>query len=278
MAAVPPNALELPIRSHSARGDRWAARPATPEPLAVDALGVVTLNVWFDPAHRKQRGDALISAIEASDADVFCLQEVTPALAGQLEESDVVRDGMEVVWGGGVLSGYGVGVLSRLPVGVAWELELQSLMGRSLLCATLDLEDGPFAIATAHLESTRAMRAERVQQLGTIFEALARQPRAVFCGDFNFDPSEPEEEALHLAYVDLWPRLRPDDPGYTEDTARNVMRLRKHGKHKQVRYDRVLARAPGWRPTEIALFADEPLRGGLFISDHFGVSARLERF
>ena len=278
MASVPPNALELPIRRHSASNDRWAPAGTTAEPLTVHGLGVVTLNVWFDPVHRQQRGAALLSAIEASDADVFCFQEVTPALAQQLEQSELVRDSMEIAWGAGVLAGYGVAILSRLPLRGAWELELESMMGRSLLCATLALDDGPFTIATVHLESTRPMRGERAQQLLTIFEALAPRERVVFCGDFNFDPSEPEEEAIDLAYVDLWPRVHPNAPGYTEDTERNVMRLRVRGKHKQVRYDRILARAPGWRPTEASLFADQPLRGGLFISDHFGVSARLERF
>ena len=267
----------LEVRAFAHATDRWARSRESGGALDLDHLCVVTLNTWFEAVAFEERALALIALLGESDADVFCLQEVTPALAAGLETARVVREEMEVVRGEGTWSGYGCMILSRLPIARARELPLDSIMGRSLVVAEIETTPGSIAVSTVHLESTRSCRGTRVTQLGTIFEALAPFERALLTGDFNFDPRDPEEEALDPSYVDVWPWLRQDEPGYTEDTTRNPMRLHHHGKEKHVRYDRVLARMRGWTPTEVELFADEPVGGDVFVSDHFGVRAGFER-
>lgn len=69
---------------------------------------------------------------------------------------------------------------------------------------------------------------------------------------------------------------RAGEPGYTEDTTRNPVCFVHHGRReKHVRYDRVLAR--GLRPRSAKLVGDAPIADGVFVSDHFGVDARLVR-
>jgi len=95
-------------------------------------------------------------------------------------------------------------------------------------------------------------------------------------GDFNFDSSWAENQNLDPAYQDVWPLLHPSEPGYTEDTEVNTMRLLHTGKHKQVRFDRILLRSeqPGWRAESIQLIGTEPIgieMPNVFPSDHFGL-------
>ncbi|HBQ15286.1 MAG TPA: endonuclease [Myxococcales bacterium] len=265
------SAEEIPFVSWSS--GRWGF--AAPEPGPISALTVLTQNTWFSAAHRARRLRGLLDALERSDADVIALQEVLPDLRDRLLEADWVREQAVLAEGVGVAVSYGVMLIARVPVTRAWELPLPSAMGRSLLAMELTTDAGTLVVATAHFESTREMGATRGAQLEAAFEALDAFDRAVLLGDFNFDPADPEEAALDPRYVDLWPALRPGEPGYTEDTTRNAMRLAAKGREKHVRYDRVLARTPGWVPRAVSLVGTEPLAPGVHLSDHFGVSATL---
>lgn len=270
--------MRLPLRplAFSSAGSRWQPADEGNDPLELDSLSVVTLNTWFDPFEAAQRARGLIAHVRDSDADVICLQEVTPELCARLQGSPEIRDEMELVVGTGVGDAYGNAILSRLPVTRAWELELTSIMNRALVAIELSTSHGRLTIATVHLESTRSLRASRVAQLREVFAAL--EGDALLLGDFNFDPADPEEDALDPRFVDVWPRLRPDEPGFTEDTTNNPMRFDHHGmRDKHVRYDRVLACTRWLRPVEIALFATEPIGPRVHVSDHFGVTARFAR-
>lgn len=269
--------LPLPVLGFAERAGRWTVRSAAtePRPMEPETLSVITLNTWFAPDHRATRIAGLLALLDGLDVDLVCLQEVVPELLNRLLETSWVREEAEVVTSGSVIDGYGQLIVSRLPLRRAWEIELPSLMNRSLLCVELSASS-PWVVSTTHLESTRQLSGSRVEQLSQVFDALRPYPRAMLMGDFNFDPADPEEASLERAYMDAWAALRPQEPGYTEDTTLNHMRYRRRGRHKHVRYDRVLARLPGWRPTEVALFATEALEPDVFVSDHFGVAARYE--
>lgn len=259
----------VPVLAYSEQGGRWVVNNEEGTGLGSE-LSLVTLNTWFEPVHEALRTEALLSLLSDGDADVICLQEVTPRLLAALQESEWVRDEALLATTSSVYGGYGCAILSRTPIHCAWELELHSMMARSLLVVEL----GELAIATVHLESTRALAATRVTQLEAVFHALRRFEHSVLTGDFNFDPSDPEQNALDPVCVDAWSALR-DEPGYTEDTTRNTMRFKHKGREKHVRYDRILVRSGLWRPTQVDLFADEAIGEDVFISDHFGVEARL---
>lgn len=95
-------------------------------------------------------------------------------------------------------------------------------------------------------------------------------------GDFNM--RDDENHRIRAPYRDVWPMLRPDEPGYTEDTSINHMRFDMKGKPRHVRFDRALVK--GWEPTGVELLGTEPVSTELpriFPSDHFGVLCRVRR-
>jgi endonuclease/exonuclease/phosphatase family metal-dependent hydrolase len=276
------------IQSFSMGDGRWVTAAESCTPLHAASFSVATQNTWFNELAWKERANGLLTAIEAANVDFVCLQEVTPRLLNHLRSTPFVRENFRCVCsskvavassfgyghGYGDSHGYGTMILSRLPISVAWELEFDSRMHRTLLVAEVPTASGMLTIATSHLESTRPFRNTRVAQMRTVFSILREVPDVVFVGDFNFDPSEPEEHEVDQRFDDVWRLLRPGDPGFTEDTVRNPMRFQNHQKEKQVRYDRILAKLSHWHPTEIRLFADRHLNDqGLCVSDHFGVSA-----
>jgi tyrosyl-DNA phosphodiesterase 2 len=154
-------------------------------------------------------------------------------------------------------------------------------MGRRLLVAELALNGTITSVATVHLESLRASTDTRAEQLAQIFPLLALAPHALLMGDFNFCASWVSAQAhLDPGYSDLWAALHPDELGYTEDTAINTMRLQQKGRHKHVRFDRVLLRSrqPGWSPQAIQLLGTTAIHAeapAIFPSDHFGLLAQL---
>jgi len=201
------------------------------------------------------------------------LQEVTPELVEKIERAP---------WLGGYETSeldvhpHGLLCLSRVPVRSFVRHALPSMFGRELVIAELDC----LTVGIVHLESTRGLAEQREQQLRRIFPELAPYRDAVLMGDFNFCSTWEEDARLDPAYVDLWSHLRPADPGWTEDTEVNRMRREVSGKHKQVRFDRLLLRSRSWTPGSIELLGTEPIsqaQPALFASDHFGLRAELLR-
>lgn len=242
--------------------------------MTTTRLTLVTYNVWFGEYFTDERRAALMRILRATDADVIGLQEVTPSLLTYLNEQDWLRDGYHFAEVS--VAPYGVMVLSRRPVQRLVEHELPTRMGRSLVVA--ELED--LAVASVHLESLRYANTRR-RQLERIFPILDDYPHAVLMGDFNLCSTWDENQNLDPRYVDIWAHLRPDEPGWTEDTDINTMRLLVSSKPTQVRFDRIILRSKDlrWRPLEIERLGMEPVSAELpevFPSDHFGLTARIE--
>jgi tyrosyl-DNA phosphodiesterase 2 len=104
-----------------------------------------------------------------------------------------------------------------------------------------------------------------------------RYPDVALVGDMNFQPGDPiENAALDPTFVDTWPALRPDDPGYTVDTEINTMRLQVRSTPTRKRIDRVFVRSRNWRARSIELTGTRPFDAeGTFLSDHFGLETVL---
>ncbi len=159
-------------------------------------------------------------------------------------------------------------------------------MGRHLLVWETSVNGVPLHIATVHLESRKSSAEIRGEQLAVIFDSLHSVPNAVIMGDFNFCASWTEENyRIDPVYRDVWKVLRPDEPGYTEDTAINQMLYISKGKHKQVRFDRVLLKrsiqgisGPWWTEKSIDLLGTDPISEDMpevIPSDHFGLLCRI---
>ena len=253
------------------RGGAWEMAPPAEETAPID-LRIVTWNVWFGRHRFAARGGALLAELERRRADVIALQEVTPPLLRAILDAPWVRAAYQVSELD--LIGYDVILLSRVPIVRMATLPLPTAMGRRLVVARLACG---LDVATVHLESTKGCAAERATQLGIIQPALAGLGEdAVLVGDMNFEPGAPlETAALDPSFVDVWPALRPDDPGYSIDTERNWMRLVQGGPGR-MRIDRVFARTRRWRAEAIELLGTAPIDGeDTFISDHFGLLAEL---
>lgn len=131
-------------------------------------------------------------------------------------------------------------------------------------------------VCCLHLDSGKASARLRGWQLRRIFRAQKPADDAVLLGDFNM--RDAENERISPPYCDIWPTVRPNDPGFTEDTSINLMRFDARNKKRQVRFDRVLLKGTRWRAESIALLGTKPISPELprvFPSDHFGVDCRL---
>ncbi len=236
-------------------------------------MRLLTWNVYFGGHCFDERTDALVAELRRRRPEVIALQEVTVELAWKLgalgdlgyASSDANGDSIGAF-------GYGVVLLARAPArGFRW-FDLPSEMGRALV--TCELESG-LTVATVHLESLDESAA-RLAQIERIERALAGKPDVVWCGDFNFRPDEPEQAALDPAWLDAWPALHPDYPGYTVDTDVNTMRFQLKSKPTHKRIDRVLVRGARWRPRTIERVGTTPIDDdGTFVSDHFGLEVDL---
>ena len=247
-----------------------------PAPVHLPRLTVATMNVWFGEAYFDERCRATLTLLESYRPDLIALQEVIPGFLDQVLETDWVQAAYTLsdIYGTSV-DPYGVLILSRLPV-LEWQLfMLPGSMGRDLVIARAGIQQTP-AFASVHLESHSYSTQIRAEQLARIFPRLSHDQHVVLMGDFNFDSSWAENQNLDPAYQDVWPLLHTSEPGYTEDTEVNTMRLLHTGKHKQVRFDRILLRSEqsGWRAETIQLIGTEPIgieMPNVFPSDHFGL-------
>jgi tyrosyl-DNA phosphodiesterase 2 len=254
-------------------GGEWSPgkRPAASAPVDVRLL---TWNIWFGGHMFEERCAALLADLERRKPDVIALQEVTPELLSLLVDAPWVQRHYQLsdvqLW-----QGYDVLLMSRLPIRRLSTLELPTRMGRKLLIAELACG---LTVATIHLESMKESIAARETQLRLIQPHLAAlSPDVVLGGDMNFQPTdEIETGALDPSFVDVWPALHPDEPGYTADSELNPMRFALKPKLSRKRIDRVFLRSARWRASSIALVGTQPIDvDQTFTSDHFGLEVQL---
>lgn len=274
---------ELKPKKFNPKKKAWTKEVDEAPDIRLTKLTFVTYNIWFSKYYRKQRHEALLNIIKKCDADVIGLQEVTSSFLKMILKQDWVKNSYYVSDTTGVtVDPYGVILLSKIPIRKLFFYELPSLMSRKLLFAELGINGKTFNVATVHLESRKQSAPIRAMQLSDIFPLLANSDHTVLMGDFNFCSSWTEENVnIDSNYQDMWSVLRRDEPGYTEDTDINLMRLEQKGKEKKVRFDRILLRSasPDWQPQVIQLLGLEPISANhpnVFPSDHFGLVGSLE--
>lgn len=240
-----------------------------------DELTVATFNIWFDDYHAEQRYRAIADLLRERTPDVIVLQEVTSTALEIFLEQPWIRD--EYLSASAVGSGtgnYGLLTLSRVPIARATYSQLPTRQTRGFLETTLAL-DGQI-VCSVHLDSGKSSARLRGWQLRRIFRTLRTAENAVVLGDFNM--RDAENERIGAPFCDVWPALRPDDAGYTENTSINLMRYDARNKKRHVRFDRVLLKGTRWRAASIELLGTAPISPELprvFPSDHFGVECRL---
>lgn len=271
---------ELTPARYDARKSIWTPTPGHAQLSSHQKqLSCITFNVWFGEYFFAERCAEVLRIIEESDSDIVALQEVTPPFLDALLANPCIQQRYFISDSTGrSLNAYGEILLSRFPLKELRFYPLRSAMGRKLLTGNIQLNEYSIAIATVHLESHRISAPVRTKQLANIFPWLEAEKNAILMGDFNFCATTDENSQIPNEYADPWSLLRPNSPGFTEDTAINTMRLLVKNEHKQVRFDRILLKSlrSQWHPISIELLGTTSLdlpTAGVFPSDHFGLRA-----
>jgi tyrosyl-DNA phosphodiesterase 2 len=271
-----PRPRNVPVEEFDARTARWTEV----EPAATvdrNELTITTYNVWNDSKHAEDRYLAIAELLSRRSPDIVVFQEITPTAFEVFLEQPWIRESyLRAAVVGGDAGNYGMVVLSRLPVSRVTYTQLPSRQSRGFLQAEIAVNGARIVVCCLHLDSGKSSRRLRWWQLRRIFRAHRSVEDAVLLGDFNM--RDDENHWIAAPYCDVWPALRPDENGFTEDTSINLMRYDMKDKHRHVRFDRVLLKSRKWAASEIQLLGKEPISEELprvFPSDHFGVECSL---
>jgi len=267
----------------------WVAVDGGPGDVTAESLLVATYNVLFDlheaeHIYSERRRAACIALLQAQDADIVALQEVTPEFWAELLATPWIRERYHVSSGPDAagLEPYGQALLSRWPLA----LELHAFSARKrLLVGRTTLAGRPLTVAAVHLTSNQKDGAadKRAEQLAVIGARLARDGGdAIVLGDFNFGDGDEDAQLAGVALQDAWRVVHPHHPGFTFDPVANPLATRMSRSGVAGRYDRVLLRAPtqALAPIDVVMFGERPFaeQGGhpMFASDHFGLCCLLQ--
>jgi poly(A) polymerase len=295
----------IPAYRYDPKALAWVEAPPSESPSETlpspTEVTVASFNVLFDLYDPElldtgRRTAAAISLLRSVDADIIALQEVTPPFLGALLDTGWVREHFFLSEGPAAttVTPYGVVLLSRFPFASL----TQSVFSRDkrTIAGKFALRGGPLWVATLHLTSNRdphsaSARAAQIRTLlhqAQVIEAHGGESTdLVVTGDFNFGDGAPEEQTFAEAgFIDVWKALRPGEPGYTYDPARNALAALTTAAGQSQRFDHLMIRSSSGRltPGKVSLFGEEPLSGRpspggdpLFVSDHFGLSCTLLR-
>jgi poly(A) polymerase len=273
-----PGFTRLPLWRFEAERGEWT--PWKGEGMALpEVCTVLSLNVLFDNHHPERlvtprRTEALLALLSEVRPTLIALQEVKSELLHALLAEDWVRQGYTLSDGpaGDTVRPYGQLLLSRVPPDRLEQVRF-SHSKRAIVA-----HFGALSVAVVHLTSDRGRDAlaRRQGQLERLCAGLTGD--SLLVGDFNF--GDEHTEPLLFDRVDLWPRLRPDEPGMTYDPPTNALAAVMSPTGRSRRLDRLMLRADPIRvlPTEITLIGTDPLPASdppLFLSDHYGLSATL---
>lgn len=268
----------VPVERFDVRTNKWVdAVPVTS--VNREDLTLATYNIWFSNYWAAERYRAIAQLLSADTPDVIVFQEVTSrALSELLAQPWIRQQHYRAAAVGDDYGTYGMLMLSRLPISRATYTRLPTRLGRGFLQAQLMVNGRQLVVCAVHLESGKAASRLRARQLHRVFDALSTFDDVLILGDFNM--RDAENTLISAPYIDVWPALRPNVDGFTEDTSINLMRLDAKNKSRQVRFDRILLKGAGWVPAAITLLGTEPISRAaprVFPSDHFGVLCRIVR-
>lgn len=259
----------------------WEAWPSA-RVTSPAKLTLLTYNLWFDQFRWRDRLTSALAEVDEHRADIIGLEEVTPEFLELILATDWVRSDYWVSdVSGETLQPNGVLLLARHPLQRLALCQLPSEKHRKFVIAEIGTPAGWLYVGALHLESSSSGTPMRLEQLDSILPGLHRAADAVLMGDFNFDPQdEAEQSRIEREYMDLWPTLRPTEPGYTVDSLHNHMRYVNKQQHRSARFDRILLRSDdhSWKPLAIGMIGTQPIapdQPDVFPSDHFGLVGRI---
>ena len=124
---------------------------------------VLTWNVWFEDQF-EERFDAILKVMQESEADIYCLQEVTPKMAEYILSTPFMQNFYAEQEGHNSqndIRPYGMLIISRWPC-LYYELEYkETKQHRSLLLAEFMLPQR-LIVCTSHFESSKDFKPARL--------------------------------------------------------------------------------------------------------------------
>jgi len=245
-------------------------------------ISILTYNVLADPVAERERVPAVLAILKDSDADIIALQEVAFWFLDALKREPWITKYHLMEDHGSAVTCTGQRVLSRFPIEGFRAVDLPGRQGRQATVARLRIGGRTMDIGCVHLESPLEDGPTRAKQLDLLWPLLREADDGMLVGDFNCgDGEQPDSVHLDAAYVDFWKALRPSEKGFTWDIEASDMAAKgSFPGEKSRRVDRILVRSKLWKPAEIRIVGNRPLREGdksLFPSDHFGLIGRMGR-
>lgn len=275
---------DIPTCRWEADARKWTEWSGGGQPSRQSTLKALTWNVLRTDAFQADflhelRIPALIQQLEAADADVLALQEVTKPFLDMLLRQDWVRENYYLAGPPEMLQGQKLRelLLSKLPpmrsIQLHWSAAKRPTGMQWLL-------NGEVVTAISlHLPSDQSRQAPEKRRiyLGELEEALGGRGASLLLGDFNLSGEAP----LGRDFADVWRLLRPNDAGFTFHTGENPLAEAIAGAQPPARFDRMYLHSPQGKaiPKDISLMgvAPSPIRGyEVWPSDHFGLLAEFE--
>lgn len=222
-----------------------ASSPETLSPPDAPGLRVMSYNIYAgNDLERRSNLARIASLVDSLAVDVVFLQEVDigTVRSGRIDQAARIADlaGLHVVFGRSMHyddGGFGNAILSRWPI-------VESNVAPLAVDAPPDVAGHPNeprsvlhvvvmpAGRTVHLLNTHLdhrpepllRRAQVVDLLAYVAEAIPRRAQIVFGGDLNARPDAPEIRALAVLFDDAWGACG-EGPGFTFRTDRPERRI-----------------------------------------------------
>lgn len=265
---------------------QWTEQPAPSIAPAPERLRVASWNLLCDQylpeqIYTEARHAEILRQLEALDADIVALQEVTPAFWEKLCQCGwaKARYYLSESPRAESFAPQNIAVLSKHPFALE---EGRFSPHKRVLQASFGWSDRPLHLAAVHLTSNRSQRApqQRPRQLSTALSHLSYKDGArLVLGDFNDADTALAEPLAKQGYQDLWLKHQPQRDGISFDTRQNPLAALMSLSGIPSRLDYMYLReADQWRSESIQFFAHEAFAQtedgrAQFASDHYGLVA-----
>lgn len=250
----------------------------------------------LDQRNTVERAKAVCCFIQAKIPHVVYLQEVVDATWAEIVKS---LSNIYDCYSPPSCANYFIAILvhkkSVVTTGELKCLDFSSHMGRQLLQLPIRFAGTDIYLMTSHLESTSECAKVRKEQLTTVFELMSQictvnsGTYCLFGGDLNLRDKELRDIAMPPGIVDIWEGCgSPPDEKYTWDIQNNDNLDWPYRNKPRCRFDRLYLMPESRRGLRIPADDSEGKRfvlvgkvrlskcGGMFPSDHWGMSAELE--